>query len=275
MLSRSSSLIRTGAAIPYTAHAAPPTVTMPRVKGLTSGSVPSFLDLILNFAESDTSSSLATQDTWLAQIKAHLHPGEKEGKLVFYGDDTWLKLFPDFFARTDGTSSFFVSDFTEVDNNVTRHLPHELNQPDWDAMIMHYLGLDHIGHKSGPLSPNMLPKQREMDEIVTSIYEAIDELPHLQNTLLVLAGDHGMNSAGNHGGSAAGETSPALVFISPKLRTVTCEADHTIRDGAVSERPTPPSSAAAIFAQEQKAKFSNVNIEAQGSFHHADFSTIN
>lgn len=116
------SLIRSGAAIPFTAHATPPTVTMPRVKALTTGSVPSFLDLILNFAESDTSSSLAAQDTWLAQIKA------RGGEVVFFGDDTWLKLFPDtatsaggvegspegspgkpFFMRADGTSSFFVS----------------------------------------------------------------------------------------------------------------------------------------------------------------------
>ncbi len=29
-----------------------------------------------------------------------------------------------------------------------------------------------------------------------------------------------MNDAGNHGGSAPGETSPALVFISPKLKKV-------------------------------------------------------
>lgn len=85
---------------------------MPRVKALTTGSVPSFLDLILNFAESDTSSSLANQDTWLAQIRA------KGGNLIFYGDDTWLKLFESgqtgagkgqFFSRFDGTSSFFVS----------------------------------------------------------------------------------------------------------------------------------------------------------------------
>ncbi len=41
-------------------------------------------------------------------------------------------------------------DFTEVDNNVTRHVPWELDQDDWDGMILHYLGLDHIGHKSGP-----------------------------------------------------------------------------------------------------------------------------
>lgn len=240
---------------------------MPRVKGLTSGSVPSFLDLILNFAESDTSSSLATQDTWLAQIKAHLKsPEEDEGKIVFYGDDTWLKLFPDFFHRVDGTTSFFVSDFTEVDNNVTRHLPHELQQPDWNGMIMHYLGLDHIGHKSGPLSPNMLPKQREMDGIVETIYDAIDNLPHLQNTLLVLAGDHGMNAGGNHGGSAPGETSPALVFISPKLRQVTCDAGLAdtmgLQDDAAAPVVQKPASAATIFATEQRQRIDKAGSES-------------
>ena len=133
---------------------------------MTTGSIPSFLDVILNFAESDTTSTLANQDTWLAQLRA-----KPQGNIVMYGDDTWLKLFPDTFLRADGTSSFFVSvsdttiqnrlentmitevcvqDFTEVDNNVTRHVPRELHESDWNAMIMHYLGLDHIGHKSGP-----------------------------------------------------------------------------------------------------------------------------
>jgi hypothetical protein len=41
-------------------------------------------------------------------------------------------------------------DFTEVDNNVTRHLPEELKHDDWNTMVLHYLGLDHIGHKTGP-----------------------------------------------------------------------------------------------------------------------------
>lgn len=130
---------------------------------MTTGSIPSFLDVILNFAESDTTSSLATQDTWLAQMKA-----KGAGKMVMYGDDTWLKLFPETFDRADGTSSFFVSvssiervysyksaemrrqDFTEVDNNVTRHIPEELERDDWNTMILHFLGLDHIGHKAGP-----------------------------------------------------------------------------------------------------------------------------
>jgi len=37
-----------------------------------------------------------------------------------------------------------------VDNNVTRNIPSELKNEDWNGMVMHYLGLDHIGHKSGP-----------------------------------------------------------------------------------------------------------------------------
>ncbi|KAI1372968.1 alkaline phosphatase-like protein [Hypoxylon crocopeplum] len=208
-------LIADGVAVPFTAHATSPTITMPRIKAITTGSTPSFLDAILNFDEADTSSTLAVQDTWLAQMKA-----KKAGKLVMYGDDTWLKLFPGVFDRADGTSSFFVSDFTEVDNNVTRHISDELRNDDWNTMVLHYLGLDHIGHKTGPRGPNMVPKQREMDGIVRIIYEAMETQPHLQSTLLVFCGDHGMNDAGNHGASSPGETSPALAFVSPKLKSI-------------------------------------------------------
>ncbi len=35
-------------------------------------------------------------------------------RLVFYGDDTWLRLFPGHFVRSEGTTSFFVTDYTEV-----------------------------------------------------------------------------------------------------------------------------------------------------------------
>jgi ethanolaminephosphotransferase len=209
------SLIRNGNAIPFTANARSPTVTMPRLKAITTGSIPSFVDLILNFDEADTSSTLAVQDTWLAQLKA-----KQLGKLLMYGDDTWLKLFPETFDRYDGTTSFFVSDFTEVDHNVTRNVAGELKNDDWGLMVLHYLGLDHIGHKSGPRSPHMVPKQHEMDDIVKVIYKAMESKEHLESTLFVLCGDHGMNDAGNHGASSPGETSPALVFISPKLRDI-------------------------------------------------------
>jgi ethanolaminephosphotransferase len=104
-------------------------------------------------------------------------------------------------------------------------------------MILHYLGLDHIGHKTGPQGPNMLPKQREMDGIVEMIYNAMASDGHMKDTLLVLAGDHGMNGGGNHGGSGPGETEPALLFASPKFATAAMAAGRT---RPTYECPTKP-----------------------------------
>lgn len=71
----------------------------------------------------------------------------------------------------------------------------------------------------------MVPKQGEMDQIVKQIFETIETQKHHQSTLLVLCGDHGMNDGGNHGGSSSGETSPALVFMSPKFQAITNGSD--------------------------------------------------
>ncbi|KAI5966293.1 LAS21 [Candida pseudojiufengensis] len=202
-------LINEGHAIPFTAFSNPPTVTLPRLKGISSGETPSFLDAILNVADDyDNTQGLHAQDSWIKQYK------NLNKTINFFGDDTWLKLFPNEFSEFEGTNSFFVSDFTEVDNNVTRHLDHQLNSKAWDGLILHYLGLDHIGHKSGPYSVYMKSKQIEMDNILRRLYNFTNEN---QETLLILMGDHGMNEVGNHGGSSAGETSAALTIISPKF----------------------------------------------------------
>jgi ethanolaminephosphotransferase len=68
-----------------------------------------------------------------------------------------------------------------------------LKQSDWSAMILHYLGVDHIGHMSGPRALHMIKKQEQMDDVVNTIFEAIENRAHHENTLLVLLGDHGMS----------------------------------------------------------------------------------
>ena len=78
----------------------------------------------------------------------------------------------------------------------------------------------------------MIPKQTEMDDIVQEIYTAIESREHLQRTILVLCGDHGMNDAGNHGGSGEGETSPALVFISPKMKGISHGTPSPVTPGS-------------------------------------------
>lgn len=201
-------LMDDGVVLPYTAYAHPPTVTLPRLKGITLGLTPSFLDAIMNINEEDDTS--LNLDLWIGQFVG------RGANIHFYGDDTWLKLFPKEFTKTDGTNSFYVSDFTEVDHNVTRHLDEELKPSSkWDGLILHYLGLDHIGHKGGPHSPYMESKQHEMDKVIQRLYEYINKN---QDTVLVVMGDHGMNEIGNHGGALAGEVSPGLALISPKFK---------------------------------------------------------
>ena len=57
-----------------------------------------------------------------------------------------------------------------MDDNVTRHLDGRLAfRNEWDVMILHYLGLDHIGHVQGPRGDSMPTKMREMDIILGKI----------------------------------------------------------------------------------------------------------
>lgn len=61
----------------------------------------------------------------------------------------------------------------KVDENVTRHLDKVLKRGDWDVLILHYLGLDHIGHVSGPSSPLIGRKLSEMDGVLMKIHTAL------------------------------------------------------------------------------------------------------
>ena len=64
---------------------------------------------------------------------------------------------------------------TQVDDNVTRHLSEEMPKNDWDVCILHYLGLDHIGHLAGPSSPLVPPKLDEMGQIIERILNEMQQ----------------------------------------------------------------------------------------------------
>ena len=132
-----------------------------------------------------------------------------------FGDDTWSKLFPDTFSRQDPVSSFFVSDYTEVDTNVTRHLDNELTRSDWDVMILHYLGLDHIGHLEGPTSHLVQPKLDEMGEVIQQIWAQLrNKRKDGLAPMMIVVGDHGMADGGGHGGASQAEIMVPCVVIS-------------------------------------------------------------
>jgi ethanolaminephosphotransferase len=93
---------------------------------------------------------------------------------------------------------------------VTRHVSGELKQSDWDLMILHYLGLDHVGHIEGPYAPvNIKRKLHEMDEVARELFQGLKP-----NDLLCIVSDHGMANEGGHGGSSMMETVTPLVLVS-------------------------------------------------------------
>ncbi|XP_052774219.1 GPI ethanolamine phosphate transferase 2-like isoform X2 [Mya arenaria] len=80
-------------------------------------------------------------------------------------------------------------------------------------MILHYLGLDHIGHTVGPASPLVAPKLQEMDKIIQNIYTSLEKKG--SDFLVLVCGDHGMSDQGSHGGASDREVLVPAVFLSP------------------------------------------------------------
>ncbi|KAL4753587.1 hypothetical protein BDW72DRAFT_27868 [Aspergillus terricola var. indicus] len=189
--------------LPFVAD--PPTTTLQRLKGLTTGTLPTFVDAGSNFA-----GTAIDEDNLVAQLYA-------AGKsIVQLGDDTWQALFPGYFNAdlTRPFDSFNVWDLHTVDNGVDENLFPLLepqNYTKWDVIFGHYLGVDHAGHRYGPSHPAMAAKLKQMDQNIRDLIDKIDD-----TTLLVVMGDHGMDSKGDHGGESDDEVDAALWMYSKK-----------------------------------------------------------
>ena len=182
----------------FVAH--PPTTTLQRLKGLTTGSLPTFVDAGSNFG-----GEAILEDNILGQLKA------ANKSIAFVGDDTWQALFPDIFEPhlNFPFESLNVWDLDTVDDGVYHHLfdnDHAfLRHQDWDVVIAHALGLDHSGHRYGPDHPETTRKLLQMDQWIEQIIETLDE-----DTVFIVMGDHGMNAEGDHGGDSYDELNAAL-----------------------------------------------------------------
>lgn len=183
----------------------PPTTTLQRLKGLTTGTLPTFVDAGSNFA-----GTAIEEDNLVAQLR------DAAKTLVHLGDDTWQALFPGFFDAnlTHSYDSLNVWDLHTVDNGVTEHIIPLLRASEihtWDVIFGHYLGVDHAGHQYGPNHPAMTSKLKQMNNVLREIIASLD-----RDTLLVVMGDHGMDPKGDHGGESDDEVEAALWMYSKK-----------------------------------------------------------
>ena len=84
-----------------------PTTTMQRLKGLTTGSLPTFVDI-----GSSLSARALEEDNLVRQLKLHGR------RVVHMGDDTWRDLFPEDFSQSFPFPSLDVNDLNTVDDGV-------------------------------------------------------------------------------------------------------------------------------------------------------------
>ena len=175
---------------------------MQRLKGLTTGSLPTFIDVSSNFASYEIS-----EDNIIDQLVKNNH------RVVFAGDDTWTSLYPDSFTKAFPLPSFDVWDLDTVDKEVKKVLYSHLKSPNsWEVFIGHFLGVDHAGHKFGPNHPEMSRKLKEMNSVIEHVAK---NLP--SDTLLLVFGDHGMTNDGDHRGDSENEVNAGLFAYSPAL----------------------------------------------------------
>ena len=62
------------------------------------------------------------------------------------GDDTWVRLFPNSFHEAYPFDSFNVGDLDTVDNGVIANLFTTIQKNEFNLLIGHFLGVDHVGH---------------------------------------------------------------------------------------------------------------------------------
>ncbi|KAK2713819.1 hypothetical protein QYM36_009637, partial [Artemia franciscana] len=182
----------------YNFVADPPTTTLQRLKSMTTGTFPTFIEAAFNFGGAEIK-----EDNIIDQLL------RQKSSIVQMGDDTWDSIFPRRFMRTYPYPSFDVWDLDTVDKGVERHIFKELKENDWKLLIAHCLGVDHAGHRYSPNHQEMERKLKEMDILVRRV---MDNLP--DNSLLLVFGDHGMTSTGDHGGDTKDEVDAALFAYS-------------------------------------------------------------
>ncbi|PHH80226.1 hypothetical protein CDD80_2427 [Ophiocordyceps camponoti-rufipedis] len=206
----------------------PPTTTLQRLKGLTTGTLPTFVDAGSNFA-----GTAIDEDNLLMQMR-------RSGKKIAHlGDDTWWSLFPGYFEANISRAydSFNVWDLHTVDNGVIDNIFPLLEKQgggngQWDLLIGHCLGVDHAGHRYGPDHPAMEAKLGQMDGFVRRVAAAIDD-----DTLLVVMGDHGMDAKGDHGGESDDEVEAALWMYSKRPAFGRTSPEHAVPPATAKTRP--------------------------------------
>lgn len=180
----------------------PPTSTMQRIKSISTGTLPVFIEISNNF----DSSHKVIIDSFIKNFS-------EDGNVTLIGDDTWISLFGEYIPNKYSAPSFDVFDFDSVDNKVFEYLPKILKMNDSKLIIGHFLGVDHHGHVHGLNSNETKQKIDQIDIFIEKILGSLND-----DDLIMIVSDHGMTDNGSHGGASFDETSSFLYGYSPGIK---------------------------------------------------------
>lgn len=175
-----------------------PTSTTCRITGLLTGAPSNFLEGSKTFL-----SSRIRIDNLVEQV-------HKRMTTSFYGDKTWLHLFP---LLEQGPSStldpYTKKDLLKEEERVMKDMLENLGKT--EATFCHLITLDSFGHAFGTDHKMIEDTLLRFDKFVEEVYLKMDD-----ETLLVITSDHGVTDEGAHGGVSQREMSSVVSFISKR-----------------------------------------------------------
>ncbi|KAJ1615067.1 phosphatidylinositol glycan class O [Cryptosporidium canis] len=211
-----------------------PTLTAFRVRSMMSGENPGLLDVISALApNSDEKSST---------ILKNLNLQNKKSAII--GDETWDLLYNKLIHYNFRHGSLDIRNFDDLDDYIQEksEMFLDIDNPDyhkyndWNFMVMHYIGVDHIGHYIGIHNKYMKDKLSQMDKAARKTLQMLLKIDHKKDLtpaqftqqikeftqssskpekiLFLLFGDHGQNESGGHGGPCITETSAGFFAFS-------------------------------------------------------------
>ena len=165
-----------------------PTLTIERLPCLLTGNIPPKANIIQAFGALPIS-----EDNILKQLS------NAKKKIYFSGDPLWTQMFPHEFTEAITVPGFDMMDM-DVDNPTTAFIQTKLKENNYDLIIGHMLGIDHMGHSYGLADERVAQVIAKIDEFLMNIIEKMDN-----DTMLIVLGDHGMTEKGEHGRGSLSE----------------------------------------------------------------------
>ncbi|GEM_PF-3884455 len=181
--------------------APPVTMTTSCVRTIGTGYEPPLMDVLRTF-----DAPAVKEDHLFRRLE------RERAEIVFAGDASWTQLFGQFASKKLALPDRGIYDTTESDEQAEAFVL-DLSKQGWfwripgaiknralrsEPMtwiaVLHFVGSDHVAHRTGAQGEEYFAKLREIDDRFRRIHASL-----VPDMVLVMA-DHGATAAGNHGG---------------------------------------------------------------------------